>query len=288
MPITKNPDGSLKLTPMSETPGAPMGYGMYTGTGPEMLPGFIKTLGGSSPGGAGQDRSNIDFLLNPNFNTYETDTRAAEKAVGAGQSGSNWAGNVRSNMLDSERIKRFQLGHEMLQPYLQRDFQASEGAADRASALQRAIMEGNQAMERLQLSEAGQTARLSQEERARLEQLAEQGRQSMQQLMIREAGESGRQRESIGGQLANTLLSSVLKPGGGSSGGGGVGNGHVFSEKWGVSRSPGYRWQTDLDGDVIGGVAPPPDYYNPNRMGGSSSSVGSTSVDRILRRYGLL
>lgn len=237
---------------------------------PGMLPNYI--------GGPGQDRSNIDFLLNPNFNTFETDTRAAEKAVGAGQSGSNWAGNVRSNMLDSERIKRFQLGHEMLQPYLQRDFQASESAAGRAADLQRSIMEGNQAMERLQLSEAGQTARLSQEERARLEQLAEQGRQSMQQLLLREAGESGRQREAIGGQLANTLLSNALRPPGSSS--------TRTTSGGSRSPSPSYRWQTDPDsGQVVGGVAPPPSYYE--NMGGSSSA-GSTSVDRILRRYGLL
>lgn len=230
-------------------------------------------------GGATADRRNIDFLLNPNFNTFETDMRAAESAVGSGTQGSQWAGNVRSNMLDSERIRRFELGHNMLQPYLQRDFQAAEGAADRGAALQRSILEGNQAMERLRLSEAGQSERLSQEERARLEQLAEQGRQAMQQLMVREAGETGRQRESIGAQLANTLLTSALRPGGGTS-----------TTSGGTrTPSPSYRWQTDAEsGQVIGGVAPPPSYYQ--NVGGTTSSLrsGSTSVDRILRRYGLL
>lgn len=236
-------------------------------------------------GGATADRKNIDFLLNPNFNTFETDTNAAEKAVGGGYSGSQWAGNVRSNMLDSERIKRFQLGHQMLEPYLQREFQAGEGAADRASALQRAIMEGNQAMERLTLSEAGQTARLSQEERAHMEQLAEQGRQAMQQLTLREAGDTSRQQTEIGGRLANTLLSGALS--GGASLGGSRGPSQTTFAAGGGSLSPGDNWANHSNifaapgSPITGGMVG----VNPTSPG--YRSIGSNSIDRILRQYGL-
>jgi hypothetical protein len=243
--------------------GQPNQVGGVTAPATPMLPAYNAGAGGST-----LDRRNIDFLLNPNFNTFETDTNAAEAAVGGGVAGSGFAGNVRNNMLDSERIRRMQLGNQMLEPYLQRDFQAGQGAADRASALQRAILEGNQAMERLQLSEAGQTARLSQAQRAEMERLAEQGRQAMQQLSIREAGESSRLNTSIGGTLANTALSGLLR------GGGATGARPMTSS---------YHWQTDPNsGQVTGGVAPPPSYY------AETSGTGSSAVDRILRRYGLL
>lgn len=254
-----------------------------TGVAGGMLPSF------ASPGGVTQDRANIDFLLNPNFNTFETETNAAEKAVAGGMSGSSWAGNVRSNMLDSERIKRMTLGNQMLEPYLSREHQASQAAADRAQRAELAILEGNQAMERLRLSEAGQTARLSQSERARLEEIAAQGRISMQELLTREAGESGRQNTQIRGQLANTLLSGNLSASARSvsrDGGEGGRIPTVFGTAGG-RLAPGQNWANTANflatqgSQTTGGPAPMP------RSNGITG-VGSSGIDRILRQYGLL
>lgn len=242
-----------------------------------MLPNYV------SPGGATQDRANIDFLLNPAFNTFETETNAAEKAVAGGTSGSSWAGNVRSNMLDSERIKRMTLGNQMLEPYLSREHSSAESAANRANQIQLAIMEGNQAMERLRLSEAGQTARLSQSERARLEEIAAQGRQSMQELLTREAGETGRQNNQIRGTLANTLLSKSF------TGGDRDVSGSRLPTTFGVAGgnlAPGENWANTANflatagSETTGGPAPLPR----SKLGG----VGSSGIDRILRQYGLL
>jgi hypothetical protein len=238
----------------------------------------------SSGGGATQDRANIDFLLNPNFNTFETETNAAEKAVAGGVSGSGWAGNVRSNMLDSERIKRMQLGNQMLEPYLNREFQGGQAAADRAQRAELAIMEGNQAMERLRLSEAGETARLSQSERARLEEIAAQGRISMQELMTREAGETGRQNASIRGNLANTLLSKTLNIDRDGEGGSRIPT--TFGTAGG-RLAPGQNWANTANflatagSETTGGPAPLP------RSRGITG-VGSSGIDRILQQYGLL
>ena len=234
-----------------------------------MLPSFAAPSG--SPGGATQDRANIDFLLNPNFNTFETDMNAAERAVAGGVAGSQWAGNVRSNMLDSERIRRMQLGNQMLEPYLNREFQAGQSAADRASRAQLAQAEANAAMERLRLSEAGETARLTQSERARLEQIIEQGNQSMRELLTSEAGASARQRESIRGQLANTLLSNSTRPGL-----------PVFAntptDNW--ANHPNMLGVPSTIGSATGTRA--------RLAGGGVVGVGSSGIDRILQQYGLL
>lgn len=127
-------------------------------------------------------RKNINWLLNPNYDTSEVDTRAAEKAVGGGYSGSNFANLGRNLMRDSERIRRMELGQQMLAPYQQRDFQASQAAADRAHQLQLAVMQGEQAMQRLAASERGMTERLTMQERAAMEQLIRQGQDAKDRL----------------------------------------------------------------------------------------------------------
>lgn len=210
--------------------------------------------------GTSADLRNINSLLNPAFNTFETETNAAENAVAGGMSGSSWAGNVRSNMLDSERIKRMTLGNQMLEPYLNRESQS----ADRAQRMQLAVLEGNQAMERLRLSESGETARLTQSERARLEQIAAQGRISMQELLTREAGETGRQETQIRGQLANTMLSQSLKPGATAVTGS---TGSELRDNW--ANHPNFL------------------NYPSNTGSGTRPGVGSSGIDRILQQYGL-
>jgi hypothetical protein len=137
---------------------------------------------GGATGGASADRRNIDWLLNPDFDTSEVDTRAAESAVGGGYSGSGFALNNRTRLRDSERIRRMQLGHEMLQPYENRNFQAGESTKAQAAQLQQQVLAGQQAMERLALSERGQTERMSMAEAAAMRRLIEQGRLASEQL----------------------------------------------------------------------------------------------------------
>lgn len=243
---------------------------------PEFVPGAMPGAARLSPGGATQDRANIDYLLNPAFNTREVEQSGAERALGGGFAGSGFGQAGTMRLLDSERISRMRLGNEMLQPYLQREFQGAESAAARAQELEVQAREGAAALQRLQLSEAGQTARLSMEERARMEQLVEQGRQAMQQLTLKEAGDTARTNAQIGGNLANTVLSRAL------AGSGGVTPGPA------QPNTQSYRWQTDYNtGQVIGGVAPPPSYYAPPAGTRSSGAISSSTIDRILRQYGL-
>ena len=223
----------------------------------------------------GMDRQNIGFLLNPNFDTSEVATRAAESALGGGFSGSGFASAGRARLLDSERIRRFQLGNEMLSPYLGRQHQTQERLGTQQHDLNRLAQEGAQALQRLQLSESGAMARLNAQERAQLERQILQGNQAMQQLQLSEAGDTARTRMQIGGNLAATLLSRA----GGGSRGGGVAPVQPYS--------PSYRWTEDYNtGAVTGGTRPPPSYYS-NNSGGGSGYVSSGTIDRILRQYGI-
>jgi len=140
---------------------------------------------------AGQDRQNIGNLLTGNFDPYEYNMASAEKALGTG--GGGFAGAQRLKLLDSEKMARMQLGHQELDPYLQREQQtALQSQAERAQAANIA-QEGALALQRLQLSESGQSARLSQEEAARLQEAVLQGNQAMDRLKLTESGENSRQ-----------------------------------------------------------------------------------------------
>lgn len=167
---------------------------------------------GSSPGGAAQDRININYLLNPYVALPETQQRSAEANLGAGTSGSGFGAGTATKLLDSERIARMQLGHQLLEPYLQRDFQAQQAEADRASRLNEIAAQGAQALQQLQLSEAGQTARLTQEEASRLRQQVLSGQQAMQQIQLQQTSETARLGQSIRGNILNTLIGAAVQP----------------------------------------------------------------------------
>lgn len=224
----------------------------------------------------GADQRNIQFLLNPDFDPSEVQTRAAESAFGGGLSGSGFASAGRARMLDSERIRRFQLGNEMLSPYLGRAHETSERLGTQQHDLNRLAQEGAQAMQRLQLSESGQMARLTASERAAMERLVAQGQQAMQQLMVSEAGDTARTRMQIGGNLAASLIS---RAGGGGSRSGGGAPVQPFA--------PSYRWTEDYNtGSVTSGTRPPPSYYG-NSSSSGSGYMSTASLDRILSRYGI-
>ncbi len=242
----------------------------------------IVTVGTSSGGGEGQDRANINYLLNPYYDTSEARMNAAAQNLGQGVAGSGFASGTTNRLLESEKVQRFQLGHQMLEPYLQRSFQAQQSAADRAARLNEIAAQGAQALQQLQLSEAGQTARLTQAERAELEQQILKGQQAMQQAQLAQAGETSRTRLGIGGNILNTLLRGY---GEGESGGGtrtsagrGVNDistgattpGYISSFDW-ASQTPSFR------------TAPP----QPAGSGGRTGGVNMSTIDSILRRYGL-
>lgn len=225
----------------------------------------------------GLDRGNIRFLLNPNFDTSETDMRAAERAVGGGFGGSGFASGLRGRLLDSERISRARLGNEMLAPYLQRSFTAGESALQRGHETSQSAREQAARLQELQLREAGEGARLTEAERGEMERLLEAGRQQSRDRLVTEAG--------LNQRAGMSLIASLLNRGSGGGGGG---------SSAGAGRpqpgSPSYRWTTDYNtGATIGGVAPPPSYYGNNSIQGSGYMGGgsSTTIDRLLRRYGL-
>ena len=219
-------------------------------------------------GGAAQDRANIDYLLNPYVSLPETQTRAAETNLGAGTAGSGFGSGTTAKLLDSERIARMQLGHQLLEPYLQRDFQAQQSAADRASRLQEIAAQGAQAMQQLQLQEAGQTARLTQEEKSRLQQQVLSGQQAMQQIQLQESGQTGRTQLGIRGNILSQLIGAAIQPRTSSS----------------ATTTP--RYVSDFD------WASQTSSLRPTTVptAGTRTTTGGVSlgtIDSILRRYGL-
>jgi hypothetical protein len=242
----------------------------------------------SSPGGATQDRLNIDYLLNPYYDTSETRTNAAEANLGQGVQGSGFGSGTTNRLLESERIQRFQLGHQMLEPYLQRDFQAGQAAAERQARLNEIAAQGAQALQQLQLSEAGQTARLNTQEAAALQRQVLSGQQAMQQLGIQQAGENTRTRLNIGGNILNTLLThpNVYGGGGATTGTGTRGYNNVATGAPGSS-TPNYITEFDWASQTPISRPNP----NPPVAGGTRNIIGAvtglSTIDSILRRYGL-
>jgi hypothetical protein len=269
-----NPDGSKKLVDIHNAaydPALDQFNPAYAGAvlpNPNLAPGFAALPSyASGPEGVAQ-------LFDPNFGRTETLTHGAENAVAGGFAGSGFAGNQSLRLLDSERKANLLAGHQILEPYLQREHDTSENAANRASRLNEIAAQGANALQQLQLSEAGDTARLNASQRAELERQVLAGQQSMQQLTLREGGETARQRTGIGGQLADTLLKAALA--GRSSG----------SPATTTGRTPGGGVYTHYDqGQRLGDYSDVPAPVS----GGSgiTSRLGGSSIDAILRRYGL-
>lgn len=264
-----DPVTGLPVMAVPTMPGAPMIPGM---TG---LPAY--------PGIAG-----LNELFSPQFGRNEVLTTAAENAVGGGFGGGGFAGAQGMRLLDSERKANWALGHQILEPYLNREFEAGQGAANRQSRLNEIAAQGANALQQLQLSEAGETARLTQAQQAQLERDILQGQQAMQQLTLREAGDTSRQRIGIGGTLANTLLQGEIanrnRPGGPTVYGADNLSGPIGSTFYG---SPG----TGLASVQPGSTFSPMTSRTPAPAGGSgvdSLGLGSSSIDALLRRYGLL
>jgi hypothetical protein len=268
----------------SPQPGAATGAPLAAGPGTDVL--------------SGANRANIAQLFDPRFGRDETINRGAENQIAGGWGEGGFGLNQTNRLLDSERKANFELGAKLLEPYLGREHESSINATNNAARLQQIAAEGAQALQRLQLSEAGQTARLNRSEAAALERAVLAGNQALQQITLREAGETGRERSRVQGNLANTLLSAALSGAGGSGGGGTRGRATGLAGSpitaLGDYSSPRFGDMTTSygSGNSIAGYRPPQDVINAATRarddGGSILGLGSSSIDALLRKYGLL
>lgn len=149
-----------------------------------------------------QDRANIAWLQNPNFNTAEVDTAAAERALAAGVSGSQFGGFFQPRMRDDERIKRATLASQLLQPYQEREQQTRLEKMRQAAEDSRLATQGQQAMQRLQAEQAGALQRMTIEQRNLLARQAAEGEQAMERLRLTESGATERQQAGIEADLS--------------------------------------------------------------------------------------
>lgn len=265
-------------------PGAAPGAPLAAGPGTDVL--------------SGANRANIAQLFDPRFGRDETINRGAENQIAGGWGEGGFGLNQTNRLLDSERKANFELGAKLLEPYLGREHESSINATNNAARLQQIAAEGAQALQRLQLSEAGQTARLNRSEAAALERAVLAGNQALQQITLREAGETGRQRTQIQGNLANTLLGAGLSGAGGSRGGGGgaddgrmrgaYGGGTYFMgdpNLSGVGVGPLYNSSREASSRAMQDAAERARIDAVNR---TPTALGSSSIDALLRKYGLL
>lgn len=238
------------------------------------------------------DLGNVSQIFDPRFGASEALTHAAENAVGGGWGGGGFAAGQGMKLLDSERKANMLLGHQILEPYLAREADAKRQAEAEKARLNEIAAQGAQALQQLQLSEAGQTARMNAAQKAEMERLIASGQQAMDRLKLTEAGEAARQKAGIGGTLANTLLSGAISRPGGTGGGGS--SARVPGVGTGTPGPMGVTWNRGVvqyggTPDVV--TAPNPNAaYNPNARGVTQPEgvLGATSVDSILRKYGLL
>lgn len=274
-----------------------------------VFPKYGTTVGTSTGDLAAADRANIAYLFGtPNFN--ETDTLAAERAVASGTTGSGFAANNQLRLRDSELINRYQIGHQMLDPYLQREQQSSLQGADNAARLQQIAAQGEEARKQLELQQSGQMALQSAEARARLEQIAAQGAQAMEQLKLSELGDTNRVNINNAGALERTVvggafdLASRYGAGGGAGSGGSGGRpfaqfsantGNIGSstKPFGMGTPQGFPGPS---GPTIGSSYTPVINSSisvnspqaPQSAPGQSTGAAATRiVDQILSRYGL-
>jgi hypothetical protein len=151
---------------------------------------------------SGSVMENIKRLLAPTPQSLaESDTNAAQASLASGvPAASQFGANRQLVLRDSEQRARTQQGAQLLEPYLTRDSSERIAANAQAGEDRRLAVSGQQAMERLQLSEAGQTQRLSMSEKAALERAMLEGQQAMERLQVSEGGQNTRQQQSIEAQ----------------------------------------------------------------------------------------
>lgn len=145
--------------------------------------------------------TNIQSLLNPTTASLnEADTNAASLAFASGVPGSSGFGQNQQLVLrDSEQRQRLQQAADLYEPIAQRESAETLARESQAGEDRRLATSGQQAMERLQLSEAGQTERLTSQQAADARRQILEGDQAMERLNASNAFTSSQQ----GGELAS-------------------------------------------------------------------------------------
>jgi hypothetical protein len=153
-----------------------------------------------------QSMANIDSLLNPSYaDMDETRMKAAANAAASGTVGSGFANSGMLKMLDSEKIARQQLGSQLLEPYLQRNTTLQTAQMGQEGDNYRALLDAQQAMERLKLSESGQTARMTQDEAAQMQRLVVQGQQAAANIAQQNSGAMEQLKYKSAAELQNII-----------------------------------------------------------------------------------
>lgn len=224
----------------------------------------------------------LAFLFDPNTPLSDTDTAAAEYAVGGGMAGSQFAGNSRLRLRDAERINRLQIGENLLQPYLNRS--SAEGIAAGNNAVQREQIAAQAASDAIR--ESGAMTRLNAEQAGALQRALIGGNQQAAHDLLTEAGADRRQAATLSAQLqertmANqtNILQSLLGYAG-AQGRGGAGGG-------GSAAAPGMQGNPIFQGgQLYTGPTPTGPVRSTASGTGLSGKLGST-LDAILRQYNL-
>jgi hypothetical protein len=152
------------------------------------------------------DQNAIRYLLNPNPDFSQVDNRAAAASLASGAGGGTMNQARQWKLRDSELINRYQIGHQMLEPYQQRAQQSALQTQSEAAQLNNIAAQGAEAMKQLQLQEQGLSARQSASERAALERAVLEGNQAMERLRTSEAGQNSRQQSELDARLGQFYL----------------------------------------------------------------------------------
>lgn len=241
-------------------------------------------------GGAALDRQNIDALLRGEFDPYEINMQSAENAVGGGMAGSGFAQAGRYKLLDSEKLARQQMGNQMLDPYLNREHQQALQTQAESARMREIQADAQYAMERLQASEAGLGARLTQAEKAEMEQLILRGNQAMDLERLNQQGNIDS--TLLGG--AFSLLGRMGAGGGSSSTGsptrptisthGFSGSGSANAWAGGLAGT-GFMDPSSSGGYMMRGQDPARSTFMSGGSGGGDRNVNNL-ISGILRKYG--
>jgi len=216
--------------------------------------------------------ANIAKLMNPTAESLaESDNRAAAQNVASGMPGQSAFGQNRGLVLrDSEQRDRLKQANEMYQPFLQRESAEGIAASGQAAETQRQILAGEQAMERLRLSESGESARLSQKEAADLKLQALEGEQAMMRQTASEKGAMDRLLVGNQGDIQKTILSAYLDP-------------RYNTESATPYQPAEYKYDVSPLGRRTSTLVTPEQAAQPARR----SVTNSADINRLLAQYGV-
>lgn len=222
--------------------------------------------------------ANIATLMNPTAQSLiESDNRAAAQNLASGMPGQSAFGQNRGLVLrDSEQRARLAQANEMYQPFLQRESAEGMNAANNAAENQRQVVAGEQAMERLRLSESGESARLNDQQENALRMQAIEGEQAMMRLNAQQKGNERLQGMGNQSDIQKLILSAYLSPE------------YTKSTSSGPV-APQYENVRDSFTGVgsVREVKPGDPSYVGGSGGSSSFSTRNANIDRLLAQYGL-